>query len=251
MTIPQMKFLNLILCSKNDNYCGKPIKRLELSLNENIKILSKYQNWKIHVVDWGSDVKIGEEINVKHDNLNFYYIPKNITGKINSPFSEVHALNYAARKCNEGFIGRIDQDTFIGEKFAKWFFSHSDENEFYFGRRSDLPPNELDITKSVNLYQHFPAHDCAVGILLMHYKLWHDSTGYNEKNIYFNHMEREFIFRLKQKNKFVDLLEYIGSDFYHIWHEQSQKQSNQLLSIDQLSMLDYKCNNFDWGLLDC
>lgn len=247
-----MKFLNLILCSKNDNYCGKPIERLRASLTENIKVLSKYKNWKIHIVDWGSNIKIEEEIGINHNNLYFHYVSKDITSQIDSPLSEVHALNYAARKCKKGFIGRIDQDTFIGEKFAEWFFTSSDENEFYFGRRSDLPPNELDISKSVNLYEHVPAYDCAVGILLVPYKLWHDSTGYNEKNIHFNHMEKEFIFRLKQKNKFVDLLEYIGSDFYHIWHDVSDRisKTNILLSINELNELDYKSNNTDWGLLN-
>jgi len=247
-----MKFLNLILCSKNDNYCGKPIDRLKVSLENNLKNLSNYSNWKIHVVDWGSDEKIEDVLNIKHKNLQFYYIPKEVTSKINSPLSEVHALNYIAKKCENGFIGRIDQDTFVGEKFLNWFFNDSEDNKFYFGRRSDLPPNELDISKAVNPYVNVKIHDCAVGILLIPQKIWHESTGYDEKNIHFNHMEREFIFRLKQRYEFIDLTPFIESDFYHIWHERSTRinETNQWFPDEVLSQINYIANDATWGLIN-
>jgi len=249
-----MTDINFILCSRNDDYCGNPIERLKVSLAHNIEILKEYNGWQITVVDWASDVKIEDAIGIKHPNLQFLYVPKEITNKIKSKFSEVHALNYAARLSNSKFIGRLDQDTMIGKKFIAWFFNNNcKEEEFYFCRRSDLNKGVFDIDgeSGPNAPLSFDPWVCAVGILLVPTKYWKDCTGYNEENIHFNHMEHEFIFRLKQKISFVDLTHVIGYDFFHIYHDRnvSDRVYNQLLGFHQLTALEYIANNVeDWGL---
>lgn len=213
--------INFILCSRNDNYCGRPLDRLQISLRHNLKILDKYKSWKITVVDWGSEIKIEDEIGLKDPRIVHKYVPRSITNKFRTPFSEVHSLNYAARISCADFIGRLDQDTMIGDRFANWFFESPgllqsempkenwfasllfkkrikvNPHCFYFCKRTDLKPGVVDPCgeSSLNAPLDYEPWKCAVGIFLVPTSFWHESTGYNEKNIHFNHMEHEFIFR--------------------------------------------------------
>jgi hypothetical protein len=250
-----MQSIEFILASKNDEYCGKSIDRLKTSLKHNLKILNKYDNWQITVVDWGSDVKISEALGFSHENLNFIYIDKDITSTIPYKFSEVHALNCAIRLSNSKFIGRLDQDILIGNKFIKWFFNNNiDDKCFYHCKRTDLYPgvNKINsLEKEINCDIDVPAYEAADGIILVSTEILKHITGYNETQIFFNHMQKDLFFRLNKIIKFIDLTPIIGYDFYHLWHERYDPDRiyNEEKHIDYYRSIDLIINDPNiWGL---
>lgn len=214
------KTINFIIASKNDNYCGNPLDRLKISLLHNLEILKDYDNWTITIVDWASDIKISDALNIVHPKVEFLYINKEIAGTIPYKFSEVHSLNSAIRLSSSDFIGRLDQDIMIGPKFIEWYFNNEIPYKFFHCKRKDLYENVNCINgEGVNNCDiDTPSCDAADGIILAPTVTLKKITGYNEKNIYFNHMQKELYIRLKSKLEFVDLTPIIGYDFYHLWH---------------------------------
>ena len=163
--------INFILCSRNDDYCGSPLHRLRMSLQHNLSILDKYSDWKITIVDWGSDDRICGQVGISDPRIEFKYVAKSITQSFKTSFSEVHCLNYAARISQSEFIGRLDQDTMIGERFLSWFFQKNlcDRKYFYFCKRTDLKPGVFHFLgdSTPNAPLEFEPWICAVGIFLV------------------------------------------------------------------------------------
>jgi len=245
--------INFIICSKNDGYCGDPMHRLRTSLTHNINILKNYTDWSITIVDWASEEKIEHVIDIRHDNLKFVYIPKEIANTLPTKISEVHALNHAARISNAQFIARIDQDTMIGPNFLKWFFdaNQAQEDTHYLCKRADLLDGVLSIDGAYNPNAglQWDAAGCAIGVLLVPRAMWFDSTGYDERYIYFNCMEIEFVNRLRQRHKYEDLTPVIGYDFYHIHHIRLPDNEKQFNPHPDVHNLTYRVNNeTTWGL---
>jgi len=271
--------LSIILCSKNDKYCGDSVSRLIKCLNHTGDIFKKgdkLNEVEVILSDWGSKVPLEKYIENKLNTsikkiIKYVYINKNKTTKIRSPFSEVHALNAAARLANGKFIGRIDQDTLIGENFIKWFFSNKPkDSNFYFSGRRDMNKqqseklqkgNSIDfILENKNGIKKWIEHEDknsslfyheAVGIILIPTKIYKEIRGYNEVNIFYNHMEIEFIERLKKIINLINLGEIINYDFYHIFHELRLNSKNNLFPwttrLPWKVRLKLKPNNKDWG----
>ena len=249
------KSIEFIVGSRNDTHFGNPMERLHTSLSHNLKILDDKDNWRFTIVDWGSDVPIKDKLKIKHRNLRYIYVPKDVCETVPTSFSEVHCQNVGAFRSDKDYVSRIDQDTMMGHKFVKWFFDdHSYvDNTFYFNRRFDLyagidfingpgkPSSPVD----------WPAFLCDTGIFLVPREAWHSATGYDEKNIFRNHMEHEFIFRLNQKLNFEDLTKQVGYDFFHVYHIKtvSGYKYNRQLSPGELKSLPFVANDIDdWGL---
>ena len=73
--------------------------------------------------------------------VKFVHTPQQIAAveqKKDSKFAEVIALNAAARRANGEYIGRIDNDTVVGEEFFRKFVQLHKNN----------PTEELDLTDS-------------------------------------------------------------------------------------------------------
>ena len=86
---------------------------------------------------------------------------------------------------------------------------------------------------------------CAVGILLVPKKSWNEIGGYNEKNIWINHMEHEFVVRLNKILKLIDLGPIIDYDFYHIYHDRNtlnQRKTNDFTALSLSSDIELKPN---------
>ncbi len=266
------KKLTLILCSRNDNYAGDSVGRLNISLNHAGDILDQHGclgSSEIIVSDWGSEVPLAETLRLNDpaaEIVRFNYIDRTITESLPTVFSEVHALNSAARGSRGEFVGRIDQDILIGHRFVSWFFDGGvSSNKAYFSCRRDMVKNQplstfensplwLEDERKPNWYRAW-FWRAAVGMFLIPRNIWWALGGYNEKNIQRGHMEQEFYFRLKSTLEVVDLGPVLDYDFYHLWHDLEEpvsRKMNEYLKLPELrSQAEDLCpNGDDWGLVN-
>jgi hypothetical protein len=258
-----MKKLSLILCSRNDNYCGNPVDRLQRVLNHTGDMLYG-KRAEVIVSDWGSRLPLAEvlELNQKARAITrFNYIPEERTSRIPTKFSEVHAHNSAARIASGEFIGRIDQDILVGERFVDWFFDTGpSEGCFYWSGRKELPPGTYYEHRESARREDQPWNidpenfwRSYTGILLVPIRHYYALGGYDETNIFTNHMEHEFIFRLKKVVELVDLGRLLDYDFYHIFHDRRDNRissMNRQLKPRELEALPLKPNGEDWGYVN-
>lgn len=266
--------LSIILCSRNDDYGGNAVTRLEATLNHTGKIFASHNllnSIEVILTDWGSIVPLEKILKLNNEIMSVIkinYIKQEITSKFPTKFSEVHALNSAAKLANGAFIARIDQDTLIGDKFINWFFDKNISNSScsYFSNRRDMDEiqsaeclkNTLDYIKlnvtkvnlsstSINENNYWRE---AVGIFLIPRNIYYEIRGYDEKNIFTNHMEHEFCTRLNKKCGLVQLGPIVNYDFLHIFHKRTdnkKRKKNIYLSDRELSKLDVIANNENWG----
>ena len=128
MTTP---LLSLVLCSRNDAYMGNSRWRLETTLNyiaRRLEAIGRSSDVEVLVTDWGSDVPLRDEVSLvpaARDLVSFVTVPRPLARRLqrDSPFPEVLALNAAVRRARGAYVGRIDQDTLVGERFLRWFFA--------------------------------------------------------------------------------------------------------------------------------
>ncbi len=287
------KALSLILCSRNDNYRGNSKYRLQATLNYTAKQIFKAgreSEVEIIVSDWGSRIPLRDIIKLSGQAskiTSFLNVPKNIAKKLqkDSPFSEVHALNAVARRSNGEFIGRIDQDTLVGEKFFEVFFDLYQgkrklkaplSSSLIFANRRRIPyifsvkePSMKEIEKLIDTYKkymvienEFPEElfwHSYVGIWMTHRRIWFEAKGYDESYIYTNEMEVEMIHRLRRKYPIINIGKLDGTDYYHLSHDhaikyydhtrQADKKINPWVDLDKPLALLYP-NHRNWGMKD-
>lgn len=252
---PPSKILTLILCSRNDNYMGNSLWRLQTTLNvtaQNAVAAGIADQVEVIVSDWGSERWLSQDLHLTPAAAamtSFIQFSPTIAtaAQKDSPFSEVHPLNAAARIAKGEFIGRIDQDTIVGERvFAKLpaltddkaGFSNPAKFSLFFSQRRDIytllvshspPANRVAkliqrfrrkfwISTSLSLDSDY-YWITSVGIWLLHRDLWHEGRGFNENYIYRNAMEVEMANRLMQKYPMQNLGPYMDYAFFHLGHE--------------------------------
>ena len=138
--------LSLILCSRNDSYMGNSRWRLETSIN--LALLNAIKadfidQLEIIVSDWGSEIPLMDVLKLVPDaeaRVKFVHTPRDIAivEQKDSKFPEVIALNAAARRAKGEYIGRIDNDTVVGEEFFRKFAQLHQNN----------PTDEIDLEDS-------------------------------------------------------------------------------------------------------
>ena len=253
--------LSLILCSRNDQYLGNSRWRLQTALNylaQKVHELGREEEVEVIVSDWGSEIPLHSvlELNsIAERMVSFVIIPPTLAQKLqkDSPFSEVHALNAAARRVNGQYIGRIDQDTLVGKQFLNTFFEMHEgirpldvplDSVLLFILRRSISyrfavrcPSLWKIDRFINWFGRSlpvettgwnihepwtkpgkPFFYAPVGIWLLHRDLWYDCGGYDERFIYMNEMEMDMIERLIKKYRFLNSKDFLDYDFYHLEH---------------------------------
>ena len=283
--------LSLILCSRNDSYMGNSRWRLETSINLALKnaIKAKFlDNLEVIVCDWGSKIPLSKALHLipeAVEKVKFVYIPPELAKvkQRDSKFPEVIALNAAARRANGEYIGRIDNDTVVGNDFFKKFeklnknnpSSNFDlSNAFLFVERksvqfriSRLSLNLNQINSFIECFKnHFQVESATnwgkefwwspVGIMLFHRDIWNNTKGYDEKLIYWGWMEGDLALRLEKKHDIVEFSKYVGHHFYHLEHYPSltaYKDRNgpatpRKKNEPVFENLSYSVNDEDWGL---
>jgi len=251
---PRKPVLSLILCSRNDQYMGNSLWRLQATLNyaaQMVHELAREEDVEVLVADWGSDIPLREVLElspVAANMVSFILIPAEIARDLqkDSSFPEVFALNAAARRAGGEYIGRIDQDTLVGKRFLKYFFELYEgrrqlevplSSALLFANRRSIPyrfavrcPPLDHVDKFIRLFGQLLKvwrqnpfgqnvfWTSYVGIWLLHRDLWDACGGYDERLIYYNWMETDMIIRLTQNHQVTDLGKKVAYDFYHLEH---------------------------------
>jgi hypothetical protein len=279
------KAISFILCSRNDNYMGNPVGRLEIALNylaENVRLLGREKNVEVIVTDWGSQTPLRDALNLNATAskiIRFLEVPVSVVKEVqkDSPFAEVIALNAAVRHASGQYIGRIDQDTLVGKRFLRMFFEWMDgkrnpavdlDRVFLFSRRREIPfafasqNPSLDQVSSLirwcgsmlvveTYYPHFLVGN-PVGIMLLHRKIWEECGGYDERLIYWGWMEADMAYRLQNKYPIVDLGSMVENDFYHLEHYDPSLPRNTPRKMNPkiTEGLSLFPNESAWGLIN-
>lgn len=283
--------ITLILCSRNDSYMGNSRWRLETSINLallNAKKADFLDQLEIIVSDWGSEIPLRDVLQLVPEaekRVKFVHTPQQIAAveQKDSKFPEVIALNAAARRANGEYIGRIDNDTVVGEEFFRKFAQLHKNNpkeeldltdSFLFVERKSVPFRISRLSLNLNQIEsfigffknHFRVESAIdwgkefwwspVGIMIFHSDIWYACRGYDERLIYWGWMEGDLALRLGQKHEVVEFSKFVGHDFYHLEHYPSltaYKDRNGPATPRQKNEpifegLSYKVNNEDWGL---
>ncbi len=228
--------LSLILCSRNDNYGGNSVWRLQTALNylaRQVEEMNLESVVEVIVSDWGSQKPLRQILElspVAAQVTRFLEVPPELAAVLqkDSPFPEVLANNAAIRRAKGTYIGRIDQDTLVGREFFEYFCSaiavnaggSPNESVVMFAGRYSIPIEVAQrcqsFAKMVQYMNRFgrylppegkgrnPWFDAPVGIFLMHRRLWWEARGYSEQMLYWGFMEVEVAQRLGATYPIVD-----------------------------------------------
>jgi hypothetical protein len=244
--------LSLILCSRNDQYQGNSLWRLQTALNyacQQVRDLGREDDVEIIVSDWGSEIPLRDVIALTPEGarlVRFLTIPPEIARieQKDSPFPEVLALNAAARRASGEYIGRIDQDTLVSRRFFETFFWLREkrrllvplESAVMISNRRGIPyrfaarcPSLWVVDRYLRWFGRFlpltsrPAphrfYHVFIGILLLHRDIWYECGGFDERFIYMDYMELDMTFRLASTYQVINLGELVDYAFYHLDHE--------------------------------
>lgn len=242
------KSLSIILCSKNDNYCGKSIKKLEL-IFKYIRRFSKLLNSKILfdviLVDWGSSLPLSKSPILNKADFNFVkflHFSKDYCDPLNgdSEYSQPHALNEAINHSSSNFFLKIDHDTIIGPSFFHWFDQKLNLPNLAFSCSRNIDYNQLESIDKILLSdnfqdfnltetQHcfnkksnekfFPFFGCQRGVLFFSKNAAHINNGFNQDLVFQNYQSIDFINRLLHKYNIYNLGLKLNFDFYHVEHQ--------------------------------
>jgi hypothetical protein len=246
-----MPRLSLVLCSRNDQWQGNSLWRLEVTLNfaaRQAAEIGRLDDVEIIVADWGSTDTLSDAVRLTPEAagiVRFLNIPKDLADEKqqDSPFAEVFAINAAAQRSSGDFIGRIDQDTLVGRRFLEWFFAAIEspdppfplESTAMIANRRRIPyafaarclPFSL-VARYVDLFgTRLPIMrpppperywECYIGIVLLSRKIWEAVRGYDETFIYYGHMEFDLWLRALQQFEGIDLQQAVDCDFHHLDH---------------------------------
>ena len=280
--------LSLVLCSRNDSYMGNSRWRLETALNyvaRHVHGIGRDADVEILVADWGSDHPLRDALRLSPAAArltSFIGVPSATAKALqkDSPFAEVIALNAAVRRSTGEFIGRIDQDTLVGQRFLTMIFEIIDGKRvlptplamgfsniktinYRFAVRCP-PASSVELfvrwfgarLRRENWHSTAPFYQAGVGIWLLRREVWAECGGYDERMIYMNDMETNMTRRLLPRYAMVNLGEMCDYDFYHLehyhpWVQRLSRIYRKVNNDPQFARPDsINPNGETWGLKD-
>jgi Glycosyltransferase like family 2 len=282
--------LSLLICSRSDQYQGNSLWRLEVALNyvcQTVCKLGRENEVEVIVIDWGSKANpLSEVLNLVPEAehiVSFLYVPPDVAKATqkDSPFPEVLALNAGVRHSKGKFVGRIDQDTLVGEQFLQTFFSMVEkqkllvplEQTMMLSNRRCIPyrvavccPSFWSIDRFVQWFGRwlplmnplppFLWYQSFVGIWLLHRDIWHECGGYDERFIHMDWQEVDMMLRLSPKYHLVNLGELTDHDLYHLdhasplgsWEAKRNRKANPVRNLEHQPEQSFP-NDANWGLV--
>jgi hypothetical protein len=282
--------ISLILCSRNDDYQGNSRWRLQTALNylgQGLQALGREADVEVIVVDWDSPTPLLSALRLSPAAAritSFLVVPPDVAAAVrqDSPFPEVLALNAGVRRARGRYIGRIDQDTLLGERCLRILLDACEhrrllvptESALLLANRRRIPyrvavksPPFWIVDRIIRLLgRRLPLMDpppperfyqSYVGIWLLHRDIWEECGGYDERFLYMDWQEVDMILRLTPKYALVNFGEITDHDIYHLdhgnpwvsWGTRRHRRTNPIRDLEHMPDAFYP-NGASWGLAD-
>lgn len=272
------KILSIVLAGKNDNYAGNFLQRIKFNiekLNDSLCKL-KITNVEIIVVDWASDDRLSEALNLDElSHVKFLYVPKEVSTEVSpdNGFSSVHALNSGYRRSVGDYVFFIDGDSYINTITLKKVIDicekhkSTNSNAYYWASRYHIP---YEIHSKCNTIEEIDNHInewvikgkvnwnrdkidlnsvvAPMGLLLSR-NIADDTTCYYEKLNKWGYIEIEFFSRVKSKYQCNgDLDNNDDMYFFHLDHHNIGTQGKEKKHNDAKNASNFRANDENWGL---
>ena len=281
------KLLSILCQGRDDNYMGNFTWRLAAVLNNharNLVTLGLEDEVEVLVTDWGSSAPLYRTLNLSEDArrlTSFIRVEPEVAHIYDKDagYSGTHPINSAARRgCGEYFLFS-DSDVLIPlnsmarlisclrcreldglslDEYFFWASRYHIPNEFVRKSPSML---ELDNYIAANAHAFFyeginKEYFQGGGVCkLMTRRMWFESTGWDEKLIYWGWYDIDWTKRLCWKYRW-DLLELHGIKILHMEHYRDRFAPNSATKEigrkvnTYLEPTVFAANTSDWGLAD-
>jgi hypothetical protein len=277
------KKLSICFTGRNDNYGGKFVDRLALSVNylaANAKQLGLLSEIEVLVSDWSSDIPLAKVVNLTPEGTSickFIHVPKTIAQKKNFKSTEFHStisVNVAIRRACGDFIQVCPADILypeyqlnqlmkllkgelhpcfdikttgmmVGRKFLPFQF------------RDELAYNNFSVIDKYLLFcdtfgesgSYTPGIATGWGAILLHKSIWFEIEGLDEQFGGWGYSDIELGLKINQNYPFVDLSKF-GIKVYDFAHNTKLLHTK----LDRLNKFDHffykREENDNWGLSD-
>jgi hypothetical protein len=274
----EIKLLSILCQGRNDAYMGNFKWRMATALNKlsrNIVVLGEEENVEILVSDWGSDQPLYRDLDLTQEArriVKFLLVPPNIA-KIydkDAGFSMVHPINAVARRAWGKYYMFSDSDVYVPlESMAKlihglkigYIGSYSLDESFFWSSRYNIPNSfiknnpvfedlESHIEKNWFNYIHDVVNKekfLGTGVcLLMKRNIWIESTGWDEKLIYWGWNDIDLHRRLIFKYRWDDLEKH-GIRMFHLEHYARRTKVQRKMN-PMVEPTVFAPNPANWGL---
>ncbi len=279
------KLLSLLCQGRNDNYMGNFSWRLSTVLNNharNLRLLGAENEVEILVADWGSETPFYKTLELSPEArqlVKFLIVPPALAQSYDKDagFAAPHPSNALARRASGKYLMFSDSDIFIPlDSMTKllyharqgYFHDYSLDDAFFWASKYHIP---YDLVKTSPFIEDVDAHieknwhtyareivnkknfmGCGVS-LLMKRELWLQSTGWDERLIYWGWNDIDWHRRLASKYRWDDL-ELHGMKMFHLEHYADRfkdyTKENPRKANAQVEPTCFAPNPENWGLAD-
>lgn len=277
----KIKLLTICMMARNDNYCGNFLYRLKTSLDYIASGIKKHALGRlieILVVDWNSDRKLGEDLQLSPEAsriTEFIHVPPEKAAALNPPgkaFNTALSQNVAIRRASGRFLMFMPSDILfpagglkslcallhqgcndhfelnhtlmlIGRKFIPWQFIEQEP---------DMDAIEKFLT--YNSWRcsdppYLPGLNAHMGAVLMSRELWHKAQGVDESLTKWGWSDIEVGLRINQAYPTV-VLNHYGIHCYEMDSPPQMRATNVIDQNPQKISRKITANNENWGIAD-
>lgn len=283
--LPPTKLLSIFLQGRNDNYMGNFLWRLSTALNNiarNISVLGAHHEIEVMLIDWGSESPLLNSLTLSEgarQHFKFVLVAPEVAKFYDKDarFSGAHASNALARRASGKYFMYADADIFITlDSFAKilnglrkgYIDEYSLDESFFWASKYHIPQTFTQINPSIEeVDEHVEKHwqtfarervnrelfrGCGA-CLLAKREMWLDSSGWDERLIYWGWCDIDWHIRLNEKYGWSDLEDH-GIKIFHLEHYADRSGTSATENPRKMNPIsnpvEFAPNPPDWGLRD-
>ncbi|MBF0227704.1 MAG: hypothetical protein HQK76_19830, partial [Desulfobacterales bacterium] len=273
------KILSLCTFARNDNYGGNFFYKLETTINyisRNISVLNLLDSIEIVIVDWNSEVKLSDDLNLTPEAwklCKFIYVPPEIAMPRNPSNRNFNSscINVALRRACGKYLLLMGADTLLPLTSLKNLIEllnrdiqvnfNIDKSHILIKRKKihwqfiekkpDLKTIDDFLLKNsylLNEGQFWPGLSANMGCILMHRTLWHECQGCDERLIRWGWADIELGLRINLKYPCIELSSF-GICSYEMDINPENRNKNAFSNMNPFIInTSFKVNDKNWGL---
>ncbi len=252
--------ISIIIVGRNDNYGGDFSKRLQVTIDWNLKHLP---NSELIYIEWNqikNNKSDCEWITQRYSNARCYIVSEEIHRSISRnpdkmPVMEYYAKNIGIRKAKNDWLLMINADVFVGKDCIKNMHKLN-ENTVYGSHYIGIKWNGEDVNEKlirnrkirvVNFAAPFSLGSVVGNLILTHKKNWLAATGYDER---LNNVRAGVDTNGLNQLLSLNLRKQIIGHHYHLDHAESIIHGeNSTHGYHMFNNIPYK-NPENWGFED-